>query len=85
MTKLKVGSDYSGVGAFLQALKRLGIDYEEQFACDYDEYARQSYIQNYGTEKDIELVMSKQHSVISKKIAKLIEYGKVFEPEHSEF
>lgn len=27
MKKIKVGSDFSGVGAFDQALKRLGIDY----------------------------------------------------------
>lgn len=45
---IKVGSDFSGVGAFNQALIRLGIDFEEVFACDMDKYARQTYIHNYG-------------------------------------
>ena len=50
-TKLKVGSDFSGVGAFNQALMRLGVDYEEIFACDRDKYARQTFIHNYGEPK----------------------------------
>lgn len=45
---LKVGSDFSGVGAFNQALIRLGINYKELFACDMDKYARQTFIHNYG-------------------------------------
>ncbi len=46
--KLRVGSDFSGVGAFNQALMRLGLAYEEIFACDMDKYARQTFIANYG-------------------------------------
>lgn len=49
---IKVGSDFSGVGAFNQALNRLGIDYEEQFACDMDKYARDTFVLNYGHPKD---------------------------------
>lgn len=45
---IKVGSDFSGVGAFNQALNRLGVKYEEVFACDMDKYARQTFIHNYG-------------------------------------
>ena len=45
---IKVGSDFSGVGAFNQALIRLGIPYKEIFACDMDKYARQTFIHNYG-------------------------------------
>lgn len=45
---IKVGSDFSGVGAFNQALIRLGVDYKEVFACDMDKYARQTFIHNYG-------------------------------------
>jgi DNA (cytosine-5)-methyltransferase 1 len=44
---IKVGSDFSGVGAFNQAMNRLGIDYKEVFACDMDKYARQTFIHNY--------------------------------------
>lgn len=50
-TMIKVGSDFSGVGAFNQALMRLGVDYEEVFACDMDKYARQTFIYNYGEPK----------------------------------
>ncbi|WP_313636259.1 DNA (cytosine-5-)-methyltransferase [Empedobacter sp.] len=45
---IKVGSDFSGIGAFDQALKRLNIDYETIFSCDMDKYARQTFIHNYG-------------------------------------
>lgn len=48
---MKVGSDFSGVGAFDQALIRLGIEYETVFACDMDKYARQTYVHNYGEPK----------------------------------
>ena len=45
---IKVGSDFSGVGAFDQALTRLKIEYKTIFSCDMDKYARQTYIENYG-------------------------------------
>ena len=48
---IKVGSDFSGVGAFNQALIRLGIEYDEIFACDMDLYARETFIHNYGEPK----------------------------------
>lgn len=46
--KIKTGSDFSGVGALDQAFKRLGIIQDKKFACDWDKYARQTYIENYG-------------------------------------
>lgn len=48
MNKIKIGSDFSGVGAFNQALIRLGIEYDELFACDMDKYARQTFELNFG-------------------------------------
>ena len=45
---IKVGSDFSGVGAFDQALIRLKLKHKTVFACDLDRYARQTYIENYG-------------------------------------
>lgn len=45
---ISVGSDFSGVGAFDQALERLGIKQNKKFACDMDKYARQTYIYNFG-------------------------------------
>jgi len=58
MEKIKIGSDFSGVGAFDQALIRLGVDYETSFACDMDRYARNTYLLNFGTEKDMELLQT---------------------------
>lgn len=46
--EIQTGSDFSGVGAFEQALIKLGIKYKTVFACDMDKYARQSFIANYG-------------------------------------
>ena len=51
MKKIKTGSDFSGVGAFDQALKKLGIEQDKVFACDMDKYARMTYIHNYGEPK----------------------------------
>ena len=48
---MKVGSDFSGVGAFDQALRKLGIEYQTIFACDMDKYARDTFIHNYGEPK----------------------------------
>ena len=45
---INVGSDFSGVGAFDVALKRLKIDYTTIFACDMDLYARETYMANHG-------------------------------------
>lgn len=45
---INVGSDFSGVGAFDQALQRLGIDYHTIFSCDMDKYARKTYTLNFG-------------------------------------
>lgn len=48
---IRTGSDFSGVGAFDQALNRLGIKQDKIFACDMDKYARQTYVLNYGQPK----------------------------------
>ena len=42
---MKVGTDFSGIGAPEMALKYLGIDFESVFACEIDKYARQSFEQ----------------------------------------
>lgn len=47
--ELEIGTDFSGVGSVLQALKRLHVPYREVFACDSDKFARLTYTHNYGT------------------------------------
>ena len=44
---IKVGGQFSGVGAFDQALIRLGIKYENIYQAEWDKYARQTYLSNY--------------------------------------
>lgn len=45
--KLKVGTVFSGIGAFEQALEKLNINNEIIFACDIDKYVKKSYEANY--------------------------------------
>jgi DNA (cytosine-5)-methyltransferase 1 len=45
--KIKVGGQFSGVGAFDQALKRLNIPHENVYQAEWDKYARQTYLHNY--------------------------------------
>ena len=47
---LKIGTDFSGIGAPEQALKKLGIEYKSVFACDIDKYAKQSFLAIYNTD-----------------------------------
>ena len=45
---LRVGSLFSGIGAFEQALKILNVKYKTVFASDNDPFVKQSYFANYG-------------------------------------
>jgi len=51
MQVLKIGSDFSGVGAFDYAIKRVAnaqrFRIQNIFACDMDKFARQSYLANH--------------------------------------
>jgi DNA (cytosine-5)-methyltransferase 1 len=40
---MKIGTDFSGIGAPEQALSLLGVNFETLFACEIDKYARESY------------------------------------------
>jgi len=53
MNTIKTGSDFSGVGAFDYAIERVvpkieNTEHERIFACDWDKFARTSYIANHG-------------------------------------
>lgn len=60
MTKIKTGSDFSGVGAFDVAMNRIGVQQTKNFACDMDKFARRNYLANFGTESDLELLEQKE-------------------------
>lgn len=49
---IKVGTLFSGIGAFEFALKRLNLKHEIVFAGDIDPYVRQSYFANYNISKE---------------------------------
>ena len=55
MKKIKIGSDFSGVGAFDYAIKRIAekknLYLETIFSCDWDKYARITYAHNHGEPK----------------------------------
>lgn len=53
MKTLDVATDFTGIGAFEQALKLLNIKHNVIFACDQDKYARQTYAVNNLTEFDL--------------------------------
>ena len=48
---IKIGGQFSGVGAFDQALKRLNINYDNIYQAEWDKYARQTYLHNYEEPK----------------------------------
>ena len=55
MKTIKTGSDFSGVGAFDYAMKRVcnhnKFIHKRVYACDWDKYARITYEHNHGTPK----------------------------------
>ncbi len=61
---MKVGTLFSGIGAFEQALKKLNIEHEIIFACDIDKFAKQSYLANYETKHFIENITKFDTSII---------------------
>lgn len=50
----KVGTLFSGIGAFEQALKKLKINHKIIFANDIDKYCKISYLENYKAENWID-------------------------------
>ncbi len=44
---IKIGTMFSGIGAIEYALKRLTLNSDIKFACDIDNFAKQSYFTNY--------------------------------------
>lgn len=73
MREILVGSDYSGVGAFDQALYLLGINFKKSFVCDYDQFARISFIENYGNEIDKKLLNNQEYLQLCKIVKNIIE------------
>ena len=45
--KITIGTTFSGIGAPEEAMRRLNINHEVLFACDIDNFVKQSYFANY--------------------------------------
>ena len=44
---LKVGTLFSGIGSPEFALQKLNVNFESNFACEIDDYARLSFLANH--------------------------------------
>lgn len=84
---LTVASDYSGIGAFDHALKRIsadsGLEFKKVVACDYNIFARIAYLANHGTAEDLALAKSKEHKIICAKVKNIVESEKPPTPEQT--
>ena len=59
---IKLGTDFSGIGAPEQALKKLDIEYKSVFACDINKHAKKSFLANYNTENWYDDIRKRDHS-----------------------
>ena len=61
---MKIGTDFSGIGSPESALKRLGLDIEEVFACEIDKYARKSFNELHNPTTFYEDITTRNHSEV---------------------
>ena len=61
---MKIGTDFSGIGAPEMALKYLGIDFESVFACEIDKYARQSFAQLHNPQTFYNDITKRNHKEV---------------------
>jgi len=62
---MKIGTDFSGIGSPEMALKLLGIEHKQVFACEIDKYARKSHRAIYGDDYTLyEDITKRNHSEI---------------------
>lgn len=57
---IRVGTDFSGIGAPEVALKSLGIEHEMEFMCEIDKYARKSYLAIHETPNNVYFDITKR-------------------------
>ena len=63
---MKVGTDFSGIGAPEMALKYMGIDFESVFACEIDKYARKSYEQLHNPKTFYKDITTRNHKEVER-------------------
>ena len=61
---MKLGTDFSGIGAPEMALKYLNIEFKSVFACEIDKYARQSFKQLHNTKTFYNDITKRNHKEV---------------------
>lgn len=61
---MRVGTDFSGIGAPEMALKYMGIDFESVFACEIDKYAKKSFEQLHNTKTFYNDITTRNHKEV---------------------
>jgi DNA (cytosine-5)-methyltransferase 1 len=62
---MRIGTDFSGIGSPEMALKMLGIEHEQVFACEIDKYARKSFEAVHGSPKEFyNDITTRDHSTV---------------------
>ena len=61
---MKIGTDFSGIGAPEMALKYLGIDFKSIFACEIDKYARQTFKQLHEPQTFYNDITTRKHKEV---------------------
>ena len=61
---MKVGSDFSGIGAPEMALKYMGIDFDSVFACEIDKYSRKSFEQLHNPKTFFNDITTRNHKEV---------------------
>ena len=61
---MKIGTDFSGIGSPESALKRLGLDIDEVFACEIDKFARASFNELHNPTTMYEDITTRNHSEV---------------------
>ena len=59
---IRIGTDCSGIEAPIEALKQLKIPFQHLFACEIDQYARESILANYQPQILFEDITKRDHS-----------------------
>jgi DNA (cytosine-5)-methyltransferase 1 len=61
---MRLGTDFSGIGAPEMALKYLGIEFESVFACEIDKYARKSFQQLHNPKTFYNDITTRNHKEV---------------------
>lgn len=66
MTKLKIGTLFSGIGSPEEALKNMKIPHIIEYACDNNKYAKETYLLNHKPKyfyNDVNDIIGKKHKI----------------------